>query len=73
MAAEDSSDSSWKLSPTLLGDHERVPGSQGADVEECEHMLILVHPMTGNFPIENTVEDRGFGAHGHGHSSVRAG
>ena len=42
----------------LLGDHERVSRRERVDVEEREHVLVLVDAVAGNGPLEDLVEDR---------------
>jgi hypothetical protein len=47
----------------LLGDHERVPFRQGADIEECEDVLVLVHAVAGDLAVQDLAE---YGGLGHG-------
>ena len=41
----------------FLGDDERVPGTERIDVEEGEHVLVLVHLVTGDRAGEDLGED----------------
>src|SRR4029453_12664242 len=42
----------------LLGNHERVPVAERADVEEGEDRVVLVDPGAGNLAAEDPAEDR---------------
>ena len=48
-----------ELRPALLGDHQRVPRRERADVEEGEDVVVLVDLVAGDLPGEDLVEDGG--------------
>src|SRR5688572_18705926 len=42
---------------SFFGDHERVSLAQWTDVEEREHVVVLVDSVTRQFAVENSRED----------------